>query len=395
MSETKKSKSKKRDHGSGSISQRKDGTWTARIQIGTTADGKQKIKAFYGKTSSEVKKKLKEYKKQSSQFNMNNIKKNSVEEYITDWLKKYKINEIKETSYDRLESTINNHIIPNLGYIQLSQLNADDIQNLLNKLVASNLSYSSIKKVYNALNSCLNHAVIRDHIIKNPCLAVNLPAQSKFNKRIVQIYTEDEIQKIKTECVRKYSTGTPIYQHGEIIILILNTGMRMGEVLGLKWEDIDFENKTIHVCRNVAYIKNRNSNLDTTKGYRVEVKEFTKTDAGNRLIPMNNTSFSLINSLKSKSSDENSYVFENKNGNVISPHNLEKKFNKILKNCNIEKTGLHTLRHTFASMLFKKGVDVKTVSEILGHADVRITYNTYIHLIKEQKHDAVNLLDDL
>ena len=198
MSETKKSKSKKRDHGSGSISQRKDGTWTARIQIGTTADGKQKIKAFYGKTSSEVKKKLKEYKKQSSQFNMNNIKKNSVEEYITDWLKKYKINEIKETSYDRLESTINNHIIPNLGYIQLSQLNADDIQNLLNKLVASNLSYSSIKKVYNALNSCLNHAVIRDHIIKNPCLAVNLPAQSKFNKRIVQIYTEDEIQKINT-----------------------------------------------------------------------------------------------------------------------------------------------------------------------------------------------------
>ena len=169
----------------------------------------------------------------------------------------------------------------------------------------------------------------------------------------------------------------------------------MGEVLGLKWEDIDFENKTIHVCRNVAYIKNRNSNLDTTKGYRVEVKEFTKTDAGNRLIPMNNTSFSLMNSLKSKSSDENSYVFENKNGNVISPHNLEKKFNKILKNCNIEKTGLHTLRHTFASMLFKKGVDVKTVSEILGHADVRITYNTYIHLIKEQKHDAVNLLDDL
>lgn len=386
----------KRDNGDGCIRKTSDGKWTARIQIGKNSNGKPHIKAFYGKTEAEVKKKLRNFKKEMNASTIDSMQKVSFGVYILDWLQSYKKNLLKPSSYDRLENTIKHYILPDLEFIQLSQINSDDIQNVINKIYKQGLSQSSIKKVYNAINGCLSHAQKKRNISYNPCLTVYLPSKSKFDKKTISIYSKSEIEKIKKECVRKYKTGTDVYYKGEIFIFILNTGLRMGEALALTWDDFDEDKQIIHINKNVIRIKKRDEITGGTMGYQNIIQNYTKTASGERIIPLNKTALDIILTIKNDKTLNNSkYIFSTSKGEVMTSNALTKKFNKILANCNIDKTGVHTLRHTFASLLFSKNRDVKEVSELLGHSNVSITYNTYIHLLKEHKRDAVNSIDDL
>ena len=245
----------KRRNGEGCISQRQNGTYTARIQIGTKANGKPIIKAFYGKDKKEVTKKLKDFKNEIKNLPPTQIKKISFQEYILYWLHTYKYTSLKPSSYDRLESTIKNHIIPELGHLQLATITIDDIQTLINE-TSKNKSYSSVKKIYDAINACLNHAVIHGDIYKNPSMGVIMPQQKNFETKEIRILTENELLWFKDEVYRKYLNGRYVYNCPDAYILILNTGLRIGEALGLKWEDIDFDNKTMFIRRNIIMVKN-------------------------------------------------------------------------------------------------------------------------------------------
>jgi len=143
-------------------------------------------------------------------------------------------------------------------------------------------------------------------------------------------------------------------------------------------------------------IKNRKRKNEEAPKYILTNQDTTKTPKGNRSIKLGKKALnSLIQLNEMNHYSNDSYIFFTKNNTQIRPRNLQNTFDYILEKANISHKGLHVLRHTFASMLFKKGVDVKTVSELLGHADVRITYTTYIHLIQEQKNQAIDLLDDI
>ena len=385
----------KREHGQGTIYLRKDGRWYGAVQNGYNENGRPKMVTVYGKTEAEAKRKLKEKIKliNSNGLILQNstIKNVTVEEYCTNWLENVKINELKPSSYDRKETSLINQVFPFIGMLQLSQLSIDNVQDMINQLRQSGLSYSSIKKAYEAINECCKYAVIRGDLPKNPCEGVTLPKNLKRQDGDIKFYTEEQIELLLKQSTVKYSNGKYKYRLGYGIQFLLYTGLRIGEALALTWEDVDFDNKIIKVNKNLKQVKNRDS--DAHASYKIIIQNSTKTNSGHRIVPLNNKSIEALNHIK-EVTGQYKYVFSTETGNNVYGRAYDTMFRKIQANCNFENIyGVHALRHTFASLLFKRGVDVKTVSEILGHKDVSVTYNTYIHLIQEQKASAMSLLD--
>lgn len=176
----------RREKGEGSISQRKDGIWTARIDLGRNQNGKRKIKALYGKTEKEVKKKLKEYKIELIKHEPEQVKKITVQEYMSDWLKTIKKNELKSSSYDRLEVTCENQIFPHIGYLQMNSVKANDIQKLINHLNDSGYSYSTIKKHITQLMLVLRLLMKEKKYLKIPLYEFHF--QGKKKKKFLILY---------------------------------------------------------------------------------------------------------------------------------------------------------------------------------------------------------------
>jgi integrase len=170
--------------------------------------------------------------------------------------------------------------------------------------------------------------------------------------------------------------------------------MRIGELLSLKWENLDFDTKTARVKDSVVMIKDRTKgeNDDSKPNYILFEQSDVKTDSSDRIIQLNNKAITALKEIYAING-KHKHVMACSKGNIFTPRNFDRMLRNILRHCNLEPCGAHVLRHTFASMLFRNGVDVKTVSELLGHKDVAITYNTYIHLLKEQKQKAVEILD--
>ena len=379
----------RRDNGTGTIYQRENGTWVGRIYLGKNAEGKPRYKSLSGKTQAEVKRKIKEYNQGG---NKTEIKKISVEEYIWNWARIYKLGNMKDSSYDRIEDTIRKHIVPNIGMIQLQQLSSDDIQKLINKMKESGYSHSSIKKVYDCLNQVLTHATIKDDIVKNPMLVVNMPDKRQFTKKEIRFFNRQESTLIMEEAVRKYNTGRPIYVYGDAYILMLNTGIRMGEAIGLEKQDWDTEKKTLHIRRNVQSVCKRDENGERLVGRELAYNT-TKTYSADRVLPLNKNATEALVRLCEKY-PESPYIIADTKQNIVPPERLERTFYYMLKDLGFEKTGVHSLRHTFASTLFAKKVDIKTISKLLGHANIQITLDTYVHLFENIDHDAVAQLDD-
>lgn len=357
-----------RDYGEGSISQRKDGTWTGRIYLGRDSNGKQKVKAVYGKTEKEVKNRIKEIKTQLIKYDNITLSKVTLSELLTDWLQNIKKYELKASSYDRVEYTINHNISPYIGYLQISSIKPNDIQRYINNLTDIGYSYSTIKKAYNAINASLRFAVERDYIIKNPCASVHLPKQKQRPKYDIEFFTDTEVYSITESATSRFKTGNYRYKHGYAIILLLNTGMRVGELLALKWKNVDFVNKQIFITETRSQVIDRTNN---NQKY-VMVDRSTKTQSSCRYIPINSKSLEALMYFKSLGYS-NPYVMANSDTGLITYRNLFRVLENILDSNGINHGSLHTLRHTFATRLFKKGVDIKVISELLGHSDISIT----------------------
>lgn len=164
------------------------------------------------------------------------------------------------------------------------------------------------------------------------------------------------------------------------ILLSLYAGLSVGEVCGLKWENIDLENGIIHINRSVERIKNINKQNGSSK--TVLILSDTKSDTSNRSIPISNILQKIL--LKNKQNN-NRFVIEGKTYPYTDPRTLQYAFKKCLRECDLPEINYHALRHTFATRYVEAGVDIKSLSEILGHSNVNITLNTYVHFSLEQK----------
>lgn len=396
---------RRKDNGDGSVYQISENKWGAAIQLGRKSNGKPNIKQFSARTEAEVKRKLKEFKKKRGLIEESkNSGKLSLEEYMKNWLYSYQQSKLKEQSFDRLESTVLNHIIPEFGWRPFDSVTPDDIQDfILSK--SKLLSYSSIKKIYLAFNACYNHALKEPPSSRktnyNPCVNVILPKTNLINKKskAPRFFSEQEIVKIRKIINSRYTkySKARIYPYGDIYLLILNTGIRGGEAVSICKSDVDLVNRRIFINKNQITSKKRDNSGFKTSGYNTKIQNSAKTYSSTRWVPLNENAYAaVVNLLKYSIDKNNDFLVCNTKGNILKTQTLEKTFSSILKAVNIQDASVHTLRHTFASLMFKKGIEVKIVSEILGHSSVKITYDTYIHLIEEQQKLAVqNLIPNI
>lgn len=395
-SESSNTKRKKSKDGEGSVYQLKNGRWTGKLYLGKKPDGKPNRKTFSGKTETEVRRKIKAFNKEKDKYLAENVASISFEEYINKWLYEYKRNELADSSFDRLEYTIKGDIIPHLGYLQLGNVTPDDIQEEINNMYEDGKSHSTIKKMRDACNGCFRYAVSRRDMQYNPVSGVNVPSKNRFEKKEIQILSDNEVKQFEKEAVRQFRTGLQVHKYGHVFILLLNTGLRRGEVLGIdKNEDIDLDKNILHIRNSVIKTNIRDKN-NTSKvlGQQVVLQQKVKTDAGRRIIPLNRKARNAIEYLmKSPSNKESSLLISNDEGAPVAPDLLGSALHRLLDNMQIKRFGCHVLRHTFASRMFEQGEDIKIISEILGHATISITYDTYIHLIREQKAKAMESLD--
>lgn len=386
----------RRENGTGSIYQRKDGYWVGRILAGTKPNGRGDYKVVYGKTEQEAKRKLKELIKQIHSSEYLYVRKQSVKEFMTDWLTTVKVNDLKPKSYDRLEQTLEKDVFPYIGSLQVNGIAADDVQKMINGLREDGRSYSTIKKAYNAVNACFTNGLQRQKVKVNPCYGVILPNSKLFKKKQIQFFTQEEAASLVSHALSTWSNGTRRYPLGDFVPLLLNTGLRLGEVLALQWDrDVNLDAGTITVHKNIVTVRNRQ---DSGPKYKVVEQDDIKTDSGqDRVIPLNDAAQNALRSLKNVTGDS-LYVLTTKNGTQVKQRQLDQMFRRIqlAAGCPDDRIyGLHSLRHTFATLLIYNGTDVKVVSKLLGHSDISITYNTYVHIIKEQEAKAVQSIPNL
>lgn len=304
----------------------------------------------------------------------------TVEELCLEWMKGHFIL-IKESTQRGYRVNIEIHIIPHIGDIEVQKLSASHIQTMVNSMHEKGLAPRSIKYVITNLNQILNYAISNDIIIKNPTRSVILPRQEKFQH---EVYSLDEVKKL-IHC----SKGTKLE---EIIAIEVFTGLRRGEVLALKWEDINFEEKTLTIRRNLIHEDNG--------------IQFTtpKTQAGTRTIVVPNELIIYLERLKNKRIRQRLRAGRNynnldlivckENGEPYDPRMVSIWFREFLDSNNLKRIRFHDLRHTHATLLLVEyGTSIKAISDRLGHSKVQTTMDYYISSTDSAQQEAIGKLE--
>lgn len=353
--------------------------------IGHKSDGTPIRKVFYGAGINEANKKADNY--------INNLKLGLISDnqiytiniLLPKWLFSVKKNEIKATSFESYESTYRNYIKPYLiADLPINEIKSLKVQDFYNKLYLDKISPNNIKKTHKLLRQFFAYAEREGYIIKNPCDNTTLPKTKKESEDIInerknkfQYFTEDEIKELL-----KIFDNT---RYKNIVVFALGTGMRKGEILGLQWQDIDFDNKQIQVIHNLSYTADIH---EDGKKYYSTILQTPKSENSIRIIPMSNKIYELLSSLPHKSD----YVFCNNQGNHIDIKWTEKFWHNKLKNTNFYNKRFHDLRHTFATMLLLHGANLVQIKELLGHSSVKIT-EMYLDALPKSKADVIEKID--
>jgi len=359
--------------------------------------GERKRKSFSGTTKAEVNKKMTEYiagfEHQVSDSD-ESIKK--LKDSMQNWLQVFKFPSVERTTYDRSECSAKNQIYPLIGEKAVGDITAADIKNVLNYWMSKDYAYTTVKKAYVLLNEYFRYLYSEELISKNPMANVEMIKKSNFlsaqNKEnlpeceTVIIFTPDEIEKFKAEAFSTFSNSKRKYQQAAAYILMLNTGLRTGELLGLLNSDIDLGNKTLKVQRGVKAISKRNG-TEACGGRELKIGK-PKSATSKRTVPLNSTAIAMIEDLRKECYfGENTPLVCDENGSFTKPVNLRKRYYRILKAAKIDQKGLHSFRHTFATNLVNgikqldgsiKSLTPKQVADLLGHSTSQITELYYV-----------------
>ena len=382
---------KRRANGEGSIYfVEKEQKWRAEIAW-IDNKGNQQRKSWKSKKQSEVKAKLAEFKKQLL-LNGTEVatEDRTFREFADEWVNVILKPKVKPLSYQRKVSTLENQVYPHIGNISINKLTHSKIQKMVNDLNESGLSYSTIKKAYEAVSGCMRYYRIETSTSFNPCEDITLPEANRKEDSDIEFFTKEERIRIVEEATRTYQDGKHVYRLGWMFVLMLYSGMRVGEVCALTWDDVDFSARTINVRKNAVEVREKDENGEVH--YVLKTQNSTKTRSGTRIIPMTEKAYLALSELQ-KITGDCEYIISSSKGKRIRPSRIDRSFHLILDAIGLKRVGVHTLRHTFATMLFHNGCEVKVVSELLGHSNTKITENIYIHVIQEQKVKAIQSID--
>lgn len=385
---------KKRANGEGHVYQKKNGDWEAMPTVGFNGKGKQRWKYLTGKTKQEALARMYDYKASVERGNYVEPTKMSVEAFLDYWYNNHSANKVKDTTRADDESIIRNHLKPYFGKFKLCSLKGYQIQETYNYMTKSGkakdkkerLSAKTIRNIHAVFSRALKQACKEGLIAKNPLESVTLP---RIEKTSIEILSPKEQKALEEKC----------YDHpwGMAIILTLYSGMRLGEVLGLAWTDVNFDKNTISINKQCSRLKNFDS--DVKSKTKLGLRSETKTKSSNRVICI---AKAVMDKLKSYKQEQDTHkekiksvyndldmVFCTENGYYIDPKTFGDFYTRTLKKAGVEHKTFHALRHTFATRALEMGIPPKVVSEILGHSGVQITLDTYTHVSPELQSNAM------
>lgn len=286
---------------------------------------------------------------------------------IKEWLEQYKRNSVKMTTYDRLETSYNALLRHPIADVSYDELTTDDIQNYLNDLVRDGYALTTIRKQYFLIRAYLDFLLTKGLINLPVYKMVKLPVEAvvKKHRKEVVCYTKDE-QEALVDVLE--TRERPAYALTE---LILETGLRIGEGIALKWDDILWRRRAVSINKTMIRIANRRMML---------VQNGAKSKTSNRVIPLSETAYRLLSEMYEEAEDKRGYIFVNRYGEPLSYESVRYQIHFACAKAGVPYLGMHAFRHTFATNCYERGCDVKILSKLLGHSDVAITYNIYIHL---------------
>lgn len=387
-----------RGHGEGSIYKRKDDTWAGVSRYVDTETGEPKKHFVYGKTRKEVVVKKDAWEEEYRKGVLPTKAKMTVGQWVDTWLETYAKNRVRQNTFEGYQRVVNGHLKPSIGSFILKDLRPEQVQKMLNqKLAAGNirtggpLGSRQVEYIYVVLHMALEQAVKNQLVSRNVCDAVDKPKKEK--KEFIPWTTEQTNHFLNSV---KESRLFPLY------MVAWGTGLRRSEILGLKWDDIDFKKGTLTVRRSLVRIKG---------GYKFGEP---KTKKSKRTLPLPDQVTQELKNWKSKQAKEKmawnaihkdveadqrpeynamSLVFCNELGDAINPEFISRQFKRDLKKANLPEIRFHDLRHGHATMLLELGEDIKVISDRLGHSTIILTADTYSHVREKMQREASNKLD--
>lgn len=302
-----------------------------------------------------------------------------VSEWMDEWVENY-LPHVEETTKVGYKTKIKCYIKPAIGDILVQSLRAHHVQKMVNDMIAKGLSAKNIKDTYNNINAAMKKAVVLRMVSYNPCEGVSLPKVKRYRAKVYDITNIHKLLEL--------AKGTDMYLP---IFLCVTFGLRRGELLALRWSDIDFKTKTLSVRNNMVRGEN---------GFIIKAP---KSESGIRDIRFGDDTLAELRAARKQYFDDMcSYqgVFQNLNfvirqedGSPLKPDSMTQKWERFIEHHNLPKIRLHDLRHSNATALIMAGVNPKVVQQRLGHSDVNITLNTYTHVLPEMDIEAAEKLD--
>lgn len=377
---------KRRRAGEGTIYQRADLTWTAKVTYEDQM-GRTQRKSLYAKTEKDIMAKKKAFEK-SIERGVIAAEKLKVKDWLTTWLETYKKPSVKQNTFEGYERVVKGHLIPTLGSLYLKDLRPEHIQAMINEkstkgnlLTGDPLQPRMVEYIYAVLHGALDQAYKNQIIIYNPCDMVNKP--QKVKKEFI-CWTAEQ--------ANKFLAAIKKDRNYIIYLLALTTGMRRSELLGLRWDDVDLKKNLLSVKQVMVRVKG---------GYKFQDP---KTKKSKRTIQISDKVAAALKEWKRKQNiekaafpgeyNEQNLILCSIMGEPVNPESVSRNFKKDLEAAKMPDIRFHDLRHCHASMLLEQGIDLKTISDRLGHSTIIMTADIYSHITDKLQAKAVKSLDN-
>ena len=365
----------------GSVYRRADGRWVAVLHVGYSG-GKRQRKSFYGATRQEVASRLAGAVRDRQLGKSPVPEREKLGDFLNRWLEDTARRSIRVSTYAIYEVSLRKHIIPAIGHLKLARLSADDLDGLYSRLLSGGLSPKTVRMIHAVLHRALSHAQRRGAIAVNPA---SVAAPPSAPRREFRTLAPDE-----AALLLKAALSDRLYG---VYLLALTCGLRQGEILGLRWADVDPNRAVLHVRQQV---------------YRMAgewVFSEPKTAAGRRTVSLSGSAVEALRErrlaqnkerLRAETWEDLDLVFSNRRGNPIDKANLLRgSFWPLLERAGLPHMRFHDLRHSCASLLLAEGVHPKVVQEMLGHSSISVTLDIYSHVLPSMQADAAEKMDRL
>lgn len=373
----------RRGNNEGSIYQAKDGRWVAALTVGYDKKGKQKRKVWYGKTRREVQEKLTEALnlQRQGQLTLKSLENITIKEWLNLWLEEYKQHSLKPRTFLSYQKIAEIYLVPELGKIRLKNLTTNQIQKAINSL-ASKVSSRTVEYAISILKQALKQAMVEGYIYNNPALNVSLPRKEQGN---VTSLTLKEVEKVFSIIENP--------AHYIIYYTFLSTGIRRGELLALKWNEVDLSGQVFNIKWGITKDLDGKWGIDTPKTPE-STRSFTIPDKLAVMLKKHQLEQKKQILKAGIAYNNQGLVFAKDDGNFYDPDYISRRWKMYCDKLAIN-SNLHELRHTFATFALQSGMDITTVSKILGHKDVTTTLNIYSHILPDSTKKVAKTINEL